>query len=111
VLSTIRRGTSTDKFVTEKAGKKVQVFSMQQDYVKRTQYQKLPTAHKNSKKKYMRKAGKTSVNPCASLHQDMNRPTTNREENVNTEQEVYKTHNKHFIWRLGTIYTSCATVL
>jgi len=53
---------------------------MQQDYVKRTKYQKLPMAHKNSKKKYVRKPGKTSVNPCASLHQDMNWPNTNGEE-------------------------------
>jgi hypothetical protein len=62
-----------------------EVLSMQQDYVKRTQYQKLPMAHKNSRKKYARKAGKTSVNPCASLHQDMNWPTNNSEEKVNTE--------------------------
>jgi hypothetical protein len=41
VLNTIRHGTSTDTFVTEKAGKMVQVFNMQQDYVKRTKHQKL----------------------------------------------------------------------
>jgi hypothetical protein len=85
VLNPIRHGTSTDTFVTEKAGKMVQVFGMQQDYVKRTKYQKLRMAHENSRKKYARKAGKTLVDPCASLHQDMNWATTSREENENTE--------------------------
>ena len=58
---------------------------MQQDYVKWKKYQKLRTAHENSRKKYARKAGKTLADPYASLHQDMNWATTNREENENTE--------------------------
>jgi len=63
----------------------VQVFSMQQDYMKRRKYQKLRAAHENSTKKYARKAGKTLVHPRASLHQDINWATTNRQENVNTD--------------------------
>jgi hypothetical protein len=57
VLNTIRHGTSTDTFVKEKAGKMVQVFSIQQDYMKRTKYQKLRAARENSRKKYARKGG------------------------------------------------------
>jgi hypothetical protein len=53
--------------------------------MKRTEYHKLRTAHENSRKKYGRKAGKTLVDPCASLHQDMKWATTNREENWTTE--------------------------
>jgi predicted ATPase len=90
VLNTIRHGTPTDTFVTEKAGKIVQVFIMQQDYMKRTKYQKLRAKHENSMKKYVKKAGKTLVHPCASLQQDMNWATTNREENVNTYRKYIK---------------------
>lgn len=58
VLNTIKHGMSTDMFVTEKAGKMVQVFNMQQDYVKRTRYQKLWTTHENSRKNMREKQGK-----------------------------------------------------
>jgi hypothetical protein len=49
--------------------------------VKRTKQQKLQIAHENSMKKYNRKTEKILVDPCASLHQDMNWPTSDRAEN------------------------------
>jgi phage regulator Rha-like protein len=79
VLNIIRHGTSTDTFVKVKSGKMVQVFSMQHDHVKKSirSYERhMKTAGRN-----VRKAGKTLVDPCTSLHQDMNCTTTNREGN------------------------------
>jgi hypothetical protein len=55
VINTLRCGTSTDTFVTEKAGKL--------GYVKKTKYQQLQKAHENSRKIYGRKAGKTLKTP------------------------------------------------